>query len=252
MKRQDLALKTGLKAMKHRDVSFIDISDNEVLVTACDSCGGIGSKEGDAVQAPPYIVGKFTARVCLMELLSVNSVPIGMTVNICSEPEPTGSEILRGIEDELGEINLNIPMTISTEKNMKTSMTALGITLFGRAKKEEILLGRAEKGNYVYTLGEPMVGVEVLRNHEKTCSSRVVLELLKDEDVREIIPVGSGGIGGELDKFLKNSGFKLDYEDFIDVDMKKSGGPNTVAVIISRKKLLNSYGLPAKRLGRIK
>lgn len=238
--------------MKHRDVSLIDISESEVLVCVCDSCGGIGLKDGDVVKAPPLIVGKFTARVCLMELLSVNAVPIGMTVNICSEPEPTGNEIIMGIRDELKEINIDIPITISTEKNMKTSMTALGITLFGRAKKGELLINREKAGDCVYIIGEPMIGEEVLNNPEKACSSKEVLELLKNENVREIIPVGSSGIIGELNKFLDESGFEIEYDSSINIDMNKSGGPNTVSIIISKDMLSISTGLVLRKLGRLK
>lgn len=252
MRRQVLALGAGLKAMKHRDLSFIDITDEEFLVTACDSCGGIGQKKGDIVKAPCYIVGKFTVRVCLMEMLSVNAIPIGMTVNICNEPEPTGSEIIRGIRDELGEIDIDIPLTISTEKNMETSMTALGVTLFGRVKRDRLLLGRVETGDYVYILGEPLIGEEVLNSPEKACSSKDILELLKYKSIKEIIPVGSGGVGAELDKFLKETGFEIEYNSCHNIDMVKSGGPNTVSIIIAKDAQFISGGFTPRELGRIR
>lgn len=238
--------------MQHRDVSFIDLSPDQVLVTACDSCGGIGEKEGDFVKAPFYIVGKLTARVCLMELISVKAAPIGMTVNICNEPEPAGTEILRGIRDELEETKLNIPIIISTEKNMKTSMTALGITIFGKAKKDEILLGKAKGGDYVYIFGEPLVGNDVLKNPDKICSSKLIMELIKLPCIKEIIPVGSGGIEGELHKFLKSSGLEIDFETNINIDLKKSGGPNTTAIIVSDEPLKDNYALAPFKLGMLK
>ena len=60
---------------KGRDVEVVQIDSNYSIVTACDSCGGIGLKQNDVVKCSPNIVGRFTTRVALMEVLSVNAIP---------------------------------------------------------------------------------------------------------------------------------------------------------------------------------
>jgi hydrogenase maturation factor HypE len=70
-------------ASKYRDVDIVTLPNKDILVIACDSCGGIGLKDQDVVKAPPFIVGKYTARVCLMEVFAVGAMPAAMTVNIC-------------------------------------------------------------------------------------------------------------------------------------------------------------------------
>lgn len=223
---------------KHRDIEFINLTQDEYLVTACDSCGGIGLKENDIVKAPNTIVGGYTARVCLMEILSVGATPMGITVNICNEPEPTGSEIVKGIKEELRTINMSLPMTISTEKNIKTSMTALGITVYGKIKMSEVLLNKVQAGDCIYTIGIPSVGNEVFINADKICTNNDILEYLSNDKVSEIIPVGSSGIKGELDKFQRETGLRVAYEDGIDIDIEKSAGPCTAAIIITKEKLM--------------
>ncbi|HHY18163.1 MAG TPA: alpha-ribazole-5-phosphate synthase, partial [Firmicutes bacterium] len=54
---------------KYRDLTLVSLTEDCVLVIACDSAGGIGPKELDSVKVPGYVLGRFTARVALMELL---------------------------------------------------------------------------------------------------------------------------------------------------------------------------------------
>lgn len=235
----------------YRDTEIIPITGDELLVAACDSCGGIGSKEGDVVKAPPFISGKYTARVCLMEVLSINALPIGMSINICNEPHPTGDEILDGIQDELLNAGIDIPLTISTEKNMKTSMTALGVTVFGKVNKINMLLGRISSGDYVYTLGLPLLGNEVLNNPDKICRTNTIIELLKNKSINEIIPVGSAGVIGELRKMLHELNFTISFESIKEYNLEKSGGPSTITIIIANKAIEPIQNLKLTKIGRI-
>ena len=36
----------------HRDVNLVSIKDDLYMAVACDSCGGVGEKEGDVVKVP--------------------------------------------------------------------------------------------------------------------------------------------------------------------------------------------------------
>lgn len=237
---------------KHRDIQLLDLSSEEFLVISCDSCGGVGLKENDIVKASPYIVGKFTARVCLSEILSLKAEPMTMSISICSEPVPTGEEIIKGIKDELSEIDIDIPLIISTEKNITTSMTALGISVFGRVKKDSILLDRVTKGDIVYILGKPCVGDEVLKNVKNICTTKDILKVVNDKKVCEVIPVGSSGIKGEINKFLDERGLELYYEDDIQRDINKSAGPCTAAIVIAKEDFSTYRYDKIRKIGYIK
>ncbi len=236
---------------QHRDVDFIKVNEDQYMTIACDSCGAIGLKEHDIVKAPYSITGKYTTRVCLMEVLSIGAKPIALTVNICNEPNPTGEEILMGICDELSEAGLNIPITISTEKNMETSMTALGITVIGIINKDDILLNKISKENYVYAVGIPSIGNEVLENETSIANTEILQKLLKHRSINEIIPVGSCGIAGELDKLSKVHDMKIDFADNLHIDIHKSAGPCTVIVVISKDTIQNLFDLPTNFIGKI-
>lgn len=235
----------------HRDVDFLEIDSNRFLVTACDSCGAIGLKENDVVKVPYNITGKLTTRVCLMEILSIGAKPIGLTVNICNEPTPTGDEILKGIREELIEIGLDIPISISTEKNMKTSMTALGITGIGIVKKHELLINKVNPGDLVYVAGLPSVGNEVLENMDLIANTYKLKKFLNIKNIKELIPIGSSGIKGELDKMEKNYNLAVSYNKDISLDLNKTAGPSTAMIIICRDILKTSLDIPIEAIGKI-
>ena len=46
-----------MKISKFRDLTFIDINQNQTIVIACDSSGAIGNKERDLVKVDPEILG---------------------------------------------------------------------------------------------------------------------------------------------------------------------------------------------------
>ena len=209
----------------HRDVNFIKLNENQYIVMACDSCGAIGLKANDVVKVPCYITGRYTARVCLMEILSIGAKPLGITVNICNEPNPTGEEILRGINDELLEVGLSLPITTSTEKNMETSMTALGITVIGIIHRNDILLDKISSGNYVYAVGIPSFGNEVVENEGLIVDTKILFEILKHTYIKEIIPVGSSGIKGELDRLCECLDINIQFmEEVFYAEWKKDEG----------------------------
>ena len=113
---------------KGRDVEVVDISDGKCLVVACDSCGGIGSKQLDEVKVDPYVSGRHTTRVALMEVMSVGASPKNISVAISNEPVPTGESIIKGVKDELKWRLSNLSMAISTER-IYLRQTGIGITL---------------------------------------------------------------------------------------------------------------------------
>jgi len=236
---------------KYRDALMVPLDEDELLIIACDSCGAIGMKEQDQVKVSPYIAGKYTARVSLIEVLSLGAKIKGITVNICNELDPTGQEILDGIESELQECNIKVPMSFSTEKNMSTNMTALGVTVVGVANKKHLMLGRARIGDFVYAVGNPKVGNEVVKDQGEIAKTDTLLKLLKLDSIQEILPVGSSGIKGELDKFLEANQLHIEYTKNLPVDIHKSAGPCTSMIVISRGELITTVKIPCFYIGKL-
>lgn len=235
----------------HRDVNFIKLNENQYIVMACDSCGAIGLKANDVVKVPYYITGRYTARVCLMEILSIGAKPLGITVNICNEPNPTGEEILRGINDELLEVGLELPITTSTEKNLETSMTALGISVIGIVNRDDILLDKISIGDYIYAIGVPSLGDEVLENEGLIADTKMLIEVLNHKYIKEIIPVGSSGIKGELGRLCESLDIKIQFMEKVPIDIYKSAGPCTSIIVISKNKLKDGFAIPISFIGKI-
>src|SRR5271157_3628955 len=103
-----------------RDLLILRVDLKRLLVVSCDAAGGIGSKPHDKVKASPRIVGRMTARVALMEILATGADPISITGTFAVEPEPTGNQVLRGIEDEIRYAGIgDLPIVCSSEKNVR-------------------------------------------------------------------------------------------------------------------------------------
>lgn len=228
---------------KGRDVEVVQIDSKYSIVTACDSCGGIGLKQNDVVKVSPYITGRFTARVVLMEVLSVNAVPKTISVAISNEPNPTGDEIINGVLDELKAANLgSISMAISTEKNIETSQTALGITVVGLCENYKIRAAKSRSGDFIYCLGIPKVGNEINGLYDnEIVQLNCIKELMKLNEINDIIPIGSKGILEEIEMLCKNVNCKFIYEPDGYVDMYKSSGPSTCLVFTCNEHINLSF-----------
>lgn len=236
----------------HRDVNLVSIKDDLYMAVACDSCGGVGEKEGDVVKVPPYIVGRFTCRVALMEILSIGSIPISVTAAICSEPDPTGKGILSGISDELGDLFLEIPVTISTEKNIPTCQTGLGITIIGLVEKEKLRINNTRPGDMLYCIGIPKVGNEVFLDDPEIPNTLLIKELLNIPNVHEIIPVGSKGIKGEAEMLASYYGLDIHWKDKPPIDIQKTAGPSTCILVTGPTGLEISQAQPVFLLAELK
>ena len=237
-----------------RDVEVVQLGLDYSIVTACDSCGGIGLKQNDVVRISPSVVGRFTTRVALMEVLSINAIPKTISITISNEPTPTGDMLIKGIKEELEAVGLeSIPMAISTEKNIKTSQTALGITVIGICKNENIRVNKSKPGDFVYCLGIPKVGDEVrsLDDVEIVQISHIK-DLLQLKGVNDILPVGSKGILQEIKMLRRNVDCKFIYEAVEDIDINKSAGPSTCLIFTcSQHTELSKLKLKPIKLGML-
>ncbi len=241
-----------------RDVEVVFINQEQCLVAACDSCGAIGMKDLDEHKVPWAITGRFTARVALLEVMSTGAVPQMMTVAISNETYPTGEGILEGVNEELAFAGLALPMAISTEKNMVTKQTGLGISVIGVAEKNQLNVGTSKPGDAVYCLGLPKVGPEINNPEDlEVVQVKHIRILLGINDIHDIIPVGSKGIRTEVQQLAATMNCQFLVEPFCILDLDKSAGPSTCLIFSSSKPDSFDFGtvgfdqLPLTKIGKI-
>lgn len=215
----------------NRDLMLLPLGKGQLLVVSCDAAGAIGSKRHDVVRAHPRVVGQMTARVALMELLAIGAHPICLVGTLCVEPEPTGNQMIKGVFDEVRRAKLgSLEFLWSTEKNIRVSQTAVGVTGIGLLSLSKMMIGRCKPGDAVVAIGEPQFGKMVLagEKNKKLAETRDVCELRDMSFVHEIIPVGSRGIGYEARTLAVDSNLSLRLENPKDTQLRKSAGPATV------------------------
>ena len=215
-----------------RDVLIFEFENGKVMVIGCDSAGGIGPKPLDKVRVDGYTLGKFTARVAIMEVLSTGAKPICLVDTLSVEPEPTGIEIIKGVRDEAKEAGLDpkLAVTGSSEKNISVEQTGIGVTVIGMTRKEFLRIGVSQPKDVVVAVGTPCVGDEVVlaEKERKTADTNDIIKLLDIDFIHEIVPVGSEGIAHEIGTMAKESNLRFKLSDQLKVDVKKSAGPATV------------------------
>ncbi|MDO9492440.1 alpha-ribazole-5-phosphate synthase [Acetobacterium sp.] len=182
-----------MKTYQYRDLSVIELPDS-LLVTACDSSGGVGEKPGDELCVPTKYISIFAARVCLFELLACGAQIIGLSNTIVGEMHPTGEALIQGIREELERAGIgDLPINGSTEENFKTCMTGFGIFVMGMAKRLRIT--PSVSGDVVICIGKPKYGAALVVDGDPEIADYQDLRTLtKNPAVNEIVPCGSKGI----------------------------------------------------------
>jgi|LSQX01.3.fsa_nt_gb hypothetical protein len=237
-----------------RDLTLIETDSDHTFVIACDSLGAIGSKEADYLKTTANIVGRCTVRVPLLEVVAAGAKPLAIVNTLSVEMEPTGRAILSGIREELAASGFpDIVITGSTEENVPTRETGVGITVIGEAKTTALRLGKARAGDTVYCLGKPRVGYEVLG--AVVPDVPLVNKLLEEEWIHEILPVGSRGVLYEAGQLAAGAGGELQLRADEDLDIRKSAGPATSLLLAAEDEraadLRELSGLEVYRVGSI-
>ena len=219
-----------MNAFTRRDLAILPVAGDTGIVIACDSCGAIGIKKGDAFKLSPRLAAKFTTRVVLTEVLCSGARPVSITNGVASEMHPTGEEMILGVKDELRSAGLTgISLIGSTEENFATSMTALAITAIGVAKESELKFGCAAEGDKLVLFGLPHVGAEV--DLDSIGLYPEIRRLLLLKGVREIVPAGSKGVAYEAGLLAELNG--MSYKPYkTEIDLTKSAGPATCLLVL--------------------
>ena len=225
-----------------RDLSVFEVRDGSVMVVGCDSAGGIGPKPLDKVKVSGYTLGRFTARVALMEVLAVGAKPICLTNTLAVEPDPTGFEILEGIQNEIQVAGLIDSLVVigSMEKTVPVQQTGVGVTVVAFAPKNKLNMGLSEPEDLIIAVGRPSVKDEVLPAEERgeIADLETLFKLMSCGFVHEVIPVGSQGIIHETKVLAEDSGLRAKLE-LPEAEAKKPAGPATADLVTVPKNALS-------------
>lgn len=229
-----------------RDVLLFELNGN-ILVSAVDSCGGIGSQPHDALNVDPEVSGMFTARVAMLEIMAVGAKPSFASLAVSNGPRIAGP-LIRGVLKMLGE---SFPLAISTEKNMPTSMTGFGVTVTGVCPIEELCISGAKAGDSLFCAGLPLAGKELLKPGVRIFDTLHLEMLLKNKCVHSLIPVGSRGIAAESEVLAKESGLSVRLNPNATVDLYQSAGPSACAVFAADANSCFDMDLPVFCIGTL-
>ncbi|WP_338827393.1 AIR synthase related protein [Neomoorella thermoacetica] len=239
-----------LSPRRYRDLTILDLDEQRSLVIACDSAGAIGPKEADVVRVPGYVLGRFTARVALMEVLAIGAWPVCIVNTLCVEPEPAGAAIREGVADEMRVLGIDPEkaLTGSSEKNIPTTQSGIGITVIGLATTAELLTGRLAAGDTLALFGRPKVGTEVFLDDPEIVDLKTVRLLLDQPGIREIVPAGSRGILAEARDLAALYGLQINWRPGLtEPALLKSAGPATCILAAGDRAALETTGRRAEK-----
>jgi len=220
-----------------RDLTVIDFDETRYLGIACDSCGGIGLKEHDMVKASPQLVAYQTGKVVLAELMSMGFTPMIMADGLAVEMNDTGRQLIDGFNEVLSKLKTTkVHLTGSTEENIKTVQTSMGVTCIGMCEKNKLKYKKTEKGDICLLIGLPLVGNDVVNNPDKILDIDDFETLYLCDYIKEMLPVGSRGTSAELKDLCDYNNLNIKLEHNINVDLNHSGGPSCSCIITTNER----------------
>jgi selenophosphate synthetase-related protein len=224
------------------DVSIINLPTGHVIVVGSTSSGAVGPKAMDKIKVDGKVLGKFLARVALMDVTTTGAFPLLLSVTLGVEKDPTGNQILEGIKREARVLGLDPSQVLleNTEDNFETLQTGAGLTVIGLANEDELRVGKTCPGDLVVAIGKPKVGDEVLAAEAKgeIADLRNVVSLSQKRYVHDIAAVGAVGIANEARMLAFGVGRQLKLADNPKLDLIKSAGPATVILAsVDKEKL---------------
>lgn len=247
------------KVEKVRDLSIIHLIGDVKLVIACDSNASNGEKVNDTHKNDYNETAVSALKVPLMEVLSTGATPLVIANNLCVEMNPSGKKIIEAMKKELEDAKLwdSIQLTGSTEDNMMTTQTGIGVTVIGIVTMDNYKVGKTQSGDIVMSVGLPQSGVEIPYSEKDYDVAKIstVKKLSELEYVHEILPVGSKGALYEANELARTCSCKFKQYDECEIDLYTSAGSSTAVLVSIRpdniNKLIEDMDIPVFRIGEI-
>ncbi|GKT02939.1 hypothetical protein [Furfurilactobacillus entadae] len=241
---------------RYRDLTVLPLTATTTLVVACDSSAGIGEKQADMVTIDVAIMAAYSLRVPLLELMCYGATPLMVVDTIGNEMKPTGVRMIAGLRQELATAGLaDLPINGSTEDNMTTITSSIGVTVIGQAKTRPVTTDSTDL--LVYQLGTPYVGEAVKTHLAEIFTYEDVRHLLTMPMVTDLLPVGSKGIQNELGQMATTHHATVELVGQQDeAQLTASAGPATVLLIAieatAQEKFAAKVGQPVQLIARLK
>lgn len=221
---------TDAHVQSFRDLLLLQ-TDKE-LVVACDSVGGIGPRHGDTVTNNGRDSAHFAARVPLLEVVCSGARPIALINTLCQDrisAQPLIDEF-KTIAHEAG-----IPpegVTGSTEDNVPTTMTGIGVVVIGQLD-EGLLSGGAHEGDLIICVGWPRSAPKdhLFRGHPDIAPLSAILTLVSSRSITDGLPVGSKGLAWEVPQLANSAGLVHEWIPEQPIPVDASGGPSSCVLI---------------------
>lgn len=221
---------------KIRDLSVIHLYKDIFLVCACDSNASNGEKPNDIHPNSYEETAVSVLKVPLMEVLASGAFPFLIVDNLCVEMNPSGERIIRAMKSELENCGLldRVAFTGSTEDNMKTCQTGIGVTVAGLLEQSESRIGKTQKGDLVVCIGIPQSGVKIpySERDESVFDLKTMMKIRGCSFIHEILPIGSKGTLYEAKQLAQTAGFSFESSEICAIDLEESAGSST-AVLVS-------------------
>lgn len=220
--------------VRERDVVYLRTSADEALVVACDSDGGLGPKPADTVAVAGHDLGRFAARVPLLEVIAAGAAPVLVVDTLAVELEPTGISIIEGVRTEAVSAGLTADaVTGSTEDNVPTVATGVGVTVLARARIGALRVGSAGPGDLLAVVGRPMSAPAHHFGPDTpgVLSCPALTAALSVPGVVEALPIGSSGLSAEIDQLARTVDLSTTALPGWPFDPNQSGGPSTAALV---------------------
>jgi len=147
------------------------------------------------------------------------------------EMDPTGLAIIEGVRKEAALAGLTDPGSItgSTEDNVPTVATGMGVVIVGLVDQRDFRPGGSQPDDRVVCVGLPKSAPddEVSLDDPEIADTATTLALAGLDYIHDLLPVGSKGIIHEQDALAGSAGLILEGEAETGVDIHKSAGPST-------------------------
>jgi len=216
-----------------RDLTLLGLDDDRVLVVACDSVGSIGPKPHDQYPASAALTAHYALRVPLLELVAAGARPELVVDTLSVELDPTGSEMIAEVRRVAASVGLGAErVTGSTEDNVPSLATGVGVTVLGTARRAELRPGTSRSGDVVLCLGRPTSAPDdvVVMDDARMLALDTLVAVLAVDGVHDALPVGSKGVRHELGELAATAGLVAEPVDS-DVDVSHSGGPASCVLV---------------------
>ncbi|WP_288530558.1 hypothetical protein [uncultured Secundilactobacillus sp.] len=225
---------------QYRDLTLLKITPEKTLVIACDSSAGIGEKPLDSVKTSAEIVAAFSLRVPLLELLCYGATPLAVVDTLGNEMQPTGEAVIRGLKRELIRAGYDdLPINGSTEDNMVTQTTSVGVTVVAESVGQNMPNQIDEAA--VYQIGVPYVGEDLQAHLDEVVSYETVRQIKQCPGVVDLIPVGSQGIAHEVAELARTNRLGYDSKQMDQPAYHQSAGPSTVVLALVSTRAIRHF-----------